>query len=101
MHHFVLLPLRCDISTTVIDSDVACLTPQTATEYNDLYEATRGGNYSKFHGYAYDGIWVIAKAIDSVIRENGGQYNFRDFRGEGIQRALNDTDFEGVTVGLD
>ncbi|KAK2193416.1 hypothetical protein NP493_13g08014 [Ridgeia piscesae] len=69
----------------------------TATEYNDLYEATRGGNYSKFHGYAYDGIWVIAKAIDSVIRENGGQYNFRDFRGEGIQRALNDTDFEGVT----
>ncbi|KAI0215382.1 Gamma-aminobutyric acid type B receptor subunit 2 [Lamellibrachia satsuma] len=69
----------------------------TAAEYNKLYDSTRGGNYSKFHGYAYDGIWVIAKAIDTVIRENGGQYNLRDFRGESIQRALNDTDFEGVT----
>lgn len=54
--------------------------------------------YSKFHGYAYDGIWVIAMAIDTIIKQNGGHYNLSEFRGEKINLALNETNFTGVTV---
>ena len=62
------------------------------------YERERIPYYSKFHGYAYDGIWVIARALDTIIRQNGGWYRLRDFKGERIMQALNDTNFIGVTV---
>ena len=26
--------------------------------------------YSRFHGYAYDGIWTMARAIDAVERDS-------------------------------
>ena len=26
--------------------------------------------YSRFHGYAYDGIWTMARAIDQVERDS-------------------------------
>ena len=39
---------------------------QTATEYERQYDSARGGDYSRFHGYAYDGIWAIASALHQV-----------------------------------
>ena len=70
-------------------------------EYLHEYNATRGDEYSKYHGYAYDGIWVIAKAIDAIIEMNPlKEFAIEDFRREGIQKSLNDTDFIGVTVSV-
>jgi ABC-type branched-subunit amino acid transport system substrate-binding protein len=80
---------------------VSCLyILQTAAEYKIQYDKRRGSAYSKFHGYAYDGIWVIAKAIDTIIKQNGGDYTMDDFRSERIQSALNETNFVGVTVSM-
>jgi len=57
-------------------------------------------SYSKFHGYAYDAVWAIALAVDSVVAERRGRYDAADFRGAGclLHAALNQTDFVGVTV---
>ena len=66
----------------------------------DLYNQHRGREYSKFHGYAYDGIWVIAKALDMVLRQSDGVFELDNFRSEKIQAILNETNFRGVTVGL-
>jgi hypothetical protein len=74
---------------------------QTAVEYSKLYEERRVKAkvpYSKFHGFAYDGIWVIARAVDSLIRKNNGEFNLEDFRTERLRATLNETDFIGVTV---
>ena len=73
---------------------------QTAEDYSRLYIENSGGEYSKFHGYAYDGVWVIARAIDQIIQTNGGSYSLNDFRGERLHAALNETNFQGVTVIL-
>ncbi len=64
----------------------------------DLYNARRGREYSKYHGYAYDGIWVIALALDNVVQQSRGRFDLRDFRSDKIQGILNDTNFKGVTV---
>ena len=66
----------------------------------DLYNERRGREYSKFHGYAYDGIWVIAKALDTVLKQSDGVFNVEKFRSEKIQSILNETNFRGVTVSL-
>jgi len=57
-------------------------------------------SYSKFHGYAYDAVWAIALAVDSVVTDRAGRYDAGDFRGAGrlLHAALNQTDFLGVTV---
>ena len=65
-----------------------------------MYDNRRGNAYSKYHGYAYDGIWVIAQAIDSLIRQNDGVFSEDDFRSERIDGALNETNFIGVTVSV-
>ncbi|ELT87875.1 hypothetical protein CAPTEDRAFT_222380 [Capitella teleta] len=73
---------------------------RTAEEYHQLYEDTRkraNAPYSKFHGYAYDGIWVIARAIDSLVRQNQGRFDLEDFRNDRLHATLNDTNFVGVT----
>ena len=66
----------------------------------DQYNLYRGPEYSKFHGYAYDGIWVIAKALDTILKQSNGVFNLTNFRSEKIQEILNDTNFRGVTVSL-
>jgi gamma-aminobutyric acid type B receptor len=70
-------------------------------QYND----TNKGQYSKFNGYAFDGVWVIAKAVDKIIKKAQGKGNASSvhidgamFRGDKISAALNDTNFRGVTV---
>ena len=71
---------------------------QTANEYLEKYKAQKGSSDSKYHGYAYDAIWVIAKALDTMLSHNGGQFDVSLFRGEKFQSVLNETSFIGVTV---
>ncbi|WAR01606.1 GABR2-like protein [Mya arenaria] len=78
------------------------LTPQKYhKEYNRIRRQA-GTPYSKYHGYAFDGVWVIAKAVDAIFRKWGGDgpsghHLSRDlFRGNRIPSALNDTNFRGA-----
>ncbi|CAH1111941.1 unnamed protein product [Psylliodes chrysocephalus] len=78
----------------------------TADEYNTEYESRRGNEYSRFHGYTYDGIWALALAIQNVahkvkyFRRNESVIDFR-YRDPMWERlfldALHNTSFEGVT----
>ncbi|XP_057667977.1 gamma-aminobutyric acid type B receptor subunit 2 isoform X1 [Diorhabda carinulata] len=78
----------------------------TADEYNSEYETRRGEEYSRFHGYTYDGIWALALAIQNVahkikyFRRNESVTDFR-YRDPIWERlfldALHNTSFEGVT----
>ncbi|CAG9861204.1 unnamed protein product [Phyllotreta striolata] len=78
----------------------------TADEYNTEYESRRGNEYSRFHGYTYDGIWALALAIQNVahkvkyFRRNESVVDFR-YRDPMWERlfldALHNTSFEGVT----
>ncbi|GAB6023912.1 Metabotropic GABA-B receptor subtype 2, isoform C [Chamberlinius hualienensis] len=55
-----LLPLRYN--------DVKTISGLTASAYLDDYNRNRGSEYSRFHGYAYDGMWTMALAIRNVLR---------------------------------
>ena len=48
---------------------------QTPGEYEAEYKNVSGGNYSRYHGYAYDGIWAAAMAIQDVGRNAKRKYN--------------------------
>uniref|UniRef100_T1JBF7 Gamma-aminobutyric acid type B receptor subunit 2 n=1 Tax=Strigamia maritima TaxID=126957 RepID=T1JBF7_STRMM len=93
-----LLPLRTDNVTTV--------SGMTATQYKRHYDISRKRNYSRFHGYAYDGIWTTALAIEAVMdklknrakERSIDRFEYRDaFWGKIFLEALNETNFEGVT----
>ena len=80
---------------------------QTADEYRLEYDSRRGSEYSRFHGYTYDGIWAVALAIQHVarhirhVRENQtvADFRYRDPVWEELfLKALRNTSFEGVTV---
>uniref|UniRef100_A0A6P7FDM5 Gamma-aminobutyric acid type B receptor subunit 2 isoform X1 n=1 Tax=Diabrotica virgifera virgifera TaxID=50390 RepID=A0A6P7FDM5_DIAVI len=78
----------------------------TADEYNQEYETRKGDEYSRFHGYTYDGIWALALAIQNVahkikyFRRNESVVDFR-YRDPIWEKlfldALHNTSFEGVT----
>lgn len=81
---------------------------QTAEEYHAEYDSRRGPEYSRFHGYTYDGIWAVALAIQHVahrIRHFRKNQTVVDFRYHDplweqlFLEALRNTSFEGVTVG--
>ena len=77
---------------------------QTPQEYLRRYQQINRGAYSKFHGYAFDGVWVIAKAVHDIVRQhnmtNGTSYLPSSlFRGQHIASTLNRTNFRGVSVG--
>ena len=64
------------------------------------YNRRRGSEYSRFHGYTYDGIWALALAIQYVL-ENGHalqnfQYHTKEWESAFLE-ALGNTSFEGVT----
>ncbi|XP_077548786.1 gamma-aminobutyric acid type B receptor subunit 2-like [Haemaphysalis longicornis] len=91
-----LLPLSTSENITV-----SGLTP---TEYEAEYNLMRTNEYSRFHGYAYDGIWALALSIHAVIvrlRANDTRISEFDYRkrswGRLFNEALNDTNFIGVT----
>ncbi|XP_041367039.1 gamma-aminobutyric acid type B receptor subunit 2-like [Gigantopelta aegis] len=77
-------------STSVTESG---LTPQS---YKKLYDEWRGEEYSKYHGYAYDGVWVVAKAIHSLL-DRQSLFTENTFRSGVMGKVLNDTSFIGVT----
>lgn len=64
----------------------------------------RGNEYSRFHGYTYDGIWAAALAIEYVAGKKNNaleMFNYRDDGWENVfLEALRNTSFEGVTVSI-
>ncbi|XP_033112630.1 gamma-aminobutyric acid type B receptor subunit 2-like [Anneissia japonica] len=100
--------IRGYIATDILrlsSSNETTISGYTALEYKTLYKKARGDNFSRFHGYAYDGVWVMAQVLDKVIEglesnetESLESFNYDDedllMR---IARALNETRFTGVT----
>ncbi|XP_038219315.1 gamma-aminobutyric acid type B receptor subunit 2 isoform X1 [Zerene cesonia] len=93
-----LLPLSTTGETTV--SGI------TAKDYQVEYDRRRGVEYSRFHGYTYDGIWAMALAIQTVAHRVKLKYKERtvqDFRYRDKEweqlflDALTNVTFEGVT----
>lgn len=62
----------------------------------------RGNEYSRFHGYTYDGIWAAALAIQYVAQKREDFLTHFDYRVKEWEsvflEALRNTSFEGVTV---
>uniref|UniRef100_UPI00358F2524 gamma-aminobutyric acid type B receptor subunit 2-like n=1 Tax=Myxine glutinosa TaxID=7769 RepID=UPI00358F2524 len=83
---------------------ISGLTPE---EYKKNYERNRkssGAPYSKFHGYAYDGVWVLAWTLRRVLDEMEPQLwevslraNYTDVLRTRCLEVMNKTDFFGVT----
>ncbi|XP_045526687.1 gamma-aminobutyric acid type B receptor subunit 2 isoform X1 [Pieris brassicae] len=93
-----LLPLSTTGQTTV--SGI------TAKDYQVEYDRRRGIEYSRFHGYTYDGIWAMALAIQIVAHRVKIKYKertvqdfkYRDKEWEKLfLDALTNVTFEGVT----
>lgn len=82
--------------------------PQTPQQYEKEYNDKRGdGQSSKFHGYAYDGIWVIAKTLQRAMKylnttnkhQKIEDFNYTNHKlGKIFLDAMNETNFFGVTV---
>lgn len=83
---------------------------QTPKEYEREYSRElqqKGVEASKFHGFAYDGIWVIAKTFTRVmelLRVKQRQNKYHNFTvddrevGKMVLDVMNETNFFGVTV---
>lgn len=80
---------------------------QTADEYMAEYNLRRDKEYSRFHGYTYDGVWAVALAIQHAAHrirhwrknETMSNFKYRDPLWEKVfLEALKNTSFEGVTV---
>ncbi|XP_062125166.1 gamma-aminobutyric acid type B receptor subunit 2 isoform X4 [Drosophila sulfurigaster albostrigata] len=73
----------------------------TADEYLVEYDRLRGLEYSRFHGYTYDGIWAAALAIQYVAEKREDLLTHFDYRVKDWENifleALRNTSFEGVT----
>ncbi|XP_072946009.1 uncharacterized protein GABA-B-R2 [Epargyreus clarus] len=78
----------------------------TAKDYQVEYDRRRGLEYSRFHGYTYDGIWAMALAIQTVAHRVKLKYKektVQDFRYRDKEweqlflDALSNVTFEGVT----
>ncbi|XP_017845925.1 gamma-aminobutyric acid type B receptor subunit 2 isoform X5 [Drosophila busckii] len=73
----------------------------TADEYLVEYDRLRGSEYSRFHGYTYDGIWAAALAIQYVAEKRDDMLTRFDYRVKDWENifleALRNTSFEGVT----
>lgn len=68
------------------------------------YDRLRGTEYSRFHGYTYDGIWAAALAIQYVAEKREDLLTHFDYRVKDWEsiflEALRNTSFEGVTVSI-
>ncbi|XP_071631957.1 gamma-aminobutyric acid type B receptor subunit 2 [Temnothorax longispinosus] len=93
-----LLPL-----TTEEQHTTSGITPD---QYEEEYNSRRGGEYSRFHGYTYDGIWTVALAVKHVARrirhihrnQTISDFRYRDALWERLfLEALRNTSFDGVT----
>ncbi|XP_020286545.1 gamma-aminobutyric acid type B receptor subunit 2 isoform X2 [Pseudomyrmex gracilis] len=93
-----LLPL-----TTEEQHTTSGITPD---QYQIEYDSRRGNEYSRFHGYTYDGIWTVALAVKHVARrirhfhrnQTISDFRYRDALWEKLfLDALRNTSFDGVT----
>ncbi|KYN10637.1 Gamma-aminobutyric acid type B receptor subunit 2 [Trachymyrmex cornetzi] len=93
-----LLPL-----TTEEQHTTSGITPD---QYWKEYDSRRGNEYSRFHGYTYDGIWTVALAVKHVARrirhfhrnQTISDFRYRDVLWEKLfLDALRNTSFDGVT----
>ncbi|XP_018049231.1 PREDICTED: gamma-aminobutyric acid type B receptor subunit 2 isoform X1 [Atta colombica] len=93
-----LLPL-----TTEEQHTTSGITPE---QYWKEYDSRRGNEYSRFHGYTYDGIWTVALAVKHVARrirhfhrnQTISDFRYRDVLWERLfLDALRNTSFDGVT----
>ncbi|EZA52652.1 Gamma-aminobutyric acid type B receptor subunit [Ooceraea biroi] len=93
-----LLPL-----TTEEQHTTSGITPD---QYQIEYDSRRGSEYSRFHGYTYDGIWTVALAVKQVARrirhfhrnQTISDFRYRDVLWEKLfLDALRNTSFDGVT----
>ncbi|KRY47999.1 Gamma-aminobutyric acid type B receptor subunit 2 [Trichinella britovi] len=101
---------------TVIRSDTTRVwSDKTAAQYDAEYRAKCKPphcQYSKYHGYVYDGLWTIAQAAENLITTmmmRGKHFNpeqdlldsDRDVMGAwklALMEAIDSLEFEGVTV---
>uniref|UniRef100_A0A6B2EBK5 Gamma-aminobutyric acid type B receptor subunit 2 n=1 Tax=Phlebotomus kandelakii TaxID=1109342 RepID=A0A6B2EBK5_9DIPT len=96
--------LDCTIMTDLLPLSTSgdiTISGITSDEYLTEYDKRRGGEYSRFHGYTYDGIWAVALAIQYVSQRkdqliNKFQYRMKEWENIFIE-ALKNTSFEGVT----
>lgn len=85
---------------------------QTAEKYNEMYQVVKLNEYSRFHGYAYDGIWAIALALHNMSKfypdphQGKSKTLLRTFQYHddnwqtAFLKALEATSFTGVTVSI-
>ncbi|ERE83334.1 gamma-aminobutyric acid type B receptor subunit 2 [Cricetulus griseus] len=86
---------------------IKTISGKTPQQYEREYNSKRSGvGPSKFHGYAYDGIWVIAKTLQramETLHASSRHQRIQDFNytdhtlGRIILNAMNETNFFGVT----
>ncbi|XP_065314258.1 gamma-aminobutyric acid type B receptor subunit 2-like isoform X2 [Gordionus sp. m RMFG-2023] len=97
--------LRVDI-LPISTSETKTISGYTASEYLIQYNKMKGNSYSRFHGYAYDGIWAIALALEYVnakLKRQNKEITLLNFNYDSqmwtelFKEALNATNFIGVT----
>ncbi|XP_059828525.1 gamma-aminobutyric acid type B receptor subunit 2 [Hypanus sabinus] len=84
---------------------IKTISGQTPQQYEQDYNKMRGGaEYSKFHGFAYDGIWVIATTLQRVIDSSeslGHPHAIPNYPSKNLSQifldSMNETNFFGVT----
>ncbi|KAK8747898.1 hypothetical protein OTU49_016218, partial [Cherax quadricarinatus] len=97
-----LLPLTTSLEKTVSGKNIS--------EYEREYNELRRSEYSRFHGYTYDGVWAMALAIQAVghklhrinhhnkTNKTVQDFSYRDPEWEDLfTKALSEVKFEGVT----
>ncbi|XP_072453582.1 gamma-aminobutyric acid type B receptor subunit 2 isoform X2 [Notamacropus eugenii] len=87
--------------------EIKTISGRTPQQYEKEYNDKRSDvGPSKFHGYAYDGIWVIAKTLQRAmehLRSSNRHQRIQDFNytdhklGKIFLDAMNETNFFGVT----
>ncbi|XP_015274379.1 PREDICTED: gamma-aminobutyric acid type B receptor subunit 2-like [Gekko japonicus] len=86
---------------------IKTISGKTPQQYENEYNERRGTvESSKFHGFAYDGIWVIAKTLQRAMKylnATNKNQKIEDFNytnkelGKIFLDAMNETNFFGVT----
>ncbi|XP_058017581.1 gamma-aminobutyric acid type B receptor subunit 2-like, partial [Ahaetulla prasina] len=86
---------------------IKTISGRTPQQYEEEYDQRRGNvEPSKFHGFAYDGIWVIAKTLQQamkILNATNRNQKIEDFNytnkelGKIFLDAMNQTSFFGVT----
>ncbi|XP_060630620.2 gamma-aminobutyric acid type B receptor subunit 2 isoform X2 [Anolis sagrei] len=86
---------------------IKTISGRTPQQYEKEYDQRRGNvEPSKFHGFAYDGIWVIAKTLQQamkILNATNKNQRIEDFNytnkdlGKIFLDAMNQTSFFGVT----